>query len=315
MRRNTPTVAATISSTTSRSLAPWALAAMAGLLSLAVACSSGSGKNQEGGSGQSEKVEEGNGGGEGSNTSGEGTEPEPVKPDLYTFQVVAEYDHDKLAFTQGLFFHNGFLYESTGRNGTSTMRKVELETGQVLEPKVRLPFDEFGEGACLHQGRVYQITWKQGRGYVYDPETLQELYQFNYPGEGWGLTSNGADLFMSDGSAYIRRFRLDGDRFQLINRLRVTDGEERISNLNELEWVGGEIWANIWKDDRIARIDPETGDVVGWLEMTGLQPTPPSPPFNPENVLNGIAYDSDTGRIFVTGKLWPKLYEIQQVRR
>ena len=241
--------------------------------------------------------------------------PGPVEPENFGFQVVAEYNHMRTSFTQGLFFHDGFLYESTGRNGTSSMRKVELEAGVPVGDVRELPYDEFGEGACLHQGRVYQLTWKKGKGYVYEPENLEPLFEFSYPGEGWGITSNGADLYMSDGSAYLRRFRVDGPNFELAGRLRVTAGDELVMNLNELEWVGGEIWANVWKDDRIARIDPETGNVLGWIDMAGLCPDPPSPSVSPENVLNGIAYDAETGRIWVTGKLWSKLYEIRQVPR
>lgn len=239
----------------------------------------------------------------------------PVAPENFGFQVVAEYPHMRTSFTQGLFFHDGHLYESTGRNGTSSMRKVDMETGVPVGEVRQLPYDEFGEGACLHQGRVYQLTWKKGKGYVYDPENLEPLFEFRYPGEGWGITSNGADLYMSDGSAYLRRFRVDGPNFELVGRLRVAAGDELVVNLNELEWVGGEIWANVWKDERIARIDPETGNVVGWIDMTGLCPDPPSPRVSPENVLNGIAYDAETGRIWVTGKLWSKLYEVRQVPR
>ncbi len=237
----------------------------------------------------------------------------PAEPEKFGFQVVAEYPHMRTSFTQGLFFHDGHLYESTGRNGTSSMRKVDLETGVPVGDVRSLPYDEFGEGACLHQGRVYQLTWKKGKGYVYEPQSLEPLFEFRYPGEGWGLTSNGADLFMSDGSAYLRRFRVDGPNFELVGRLRVTSVNELVQNLNELEWIGGEIWANVWKDERIARIDPDTGNVVGWIDMTGLRPDPPNPRSSPENVLNGIAYDAATGRIWVTGKLWTKLYEVRQV--
>ncbi|MHC4376610.1 MAG: glutaminyl-peptide cyclotransferase [Planctomycetota bacterium] len=301
---------------------PWllGLALMAGGLWLGLEGCSTNSSDAGNGSGTTSGTQEANAN-EGQATAEQQSEaatqapPAPVEPENFGFQVVAEYPHMRTSFTQGLFFYNGHLYESTGRNGTSSMRKVAMEPGLPVGDVRQLPYDEFGEGACLHQGRVYQLTWKKGKGYVYDPENLEPLFEFSYPGEGWGITSNGADLYMSDGSAYLRRFRVDGPNFELAGRLRVTDGDELVLNLNELEWVGGEIWANVWKDERIARIDPETGNVVGWIDMEGLRPDPPSPRVSPENVLNGIAYDAETGRIWVTGKLWTKLYEIRQVPR
>ena len=311
------------STTRSDSRAPWPLGLLLTASSLGLAAAGCSTNNSDATTGS------GGGGGTQKNSAAEGqtTAPEPspeasseqpagpVEPENFGFQVVSEYPHMRTSFTQGLFFHDGYLYESTGRNGTSSMRKVDMTTGLPVGDVRQLPYDEFGEGACLHQGRVYQLTWKKGKGYVYDPESLETLFEFSYPGEGWGITSNGADLFMSDGSAYLRRFRVDGPNFELTGRLRVTAGDELVLNLNELEWVGGEIWANVWKDERIARIDPETGNVLGWIDMTGLRPDPPSPRVSPENVLNGIAYDAQTQRIWVTGKLWTQLYEIRQVPR
>jgi glutaminyl-peptide cyclotransferase len=228
----------------------------------------------------------------------------------YTFQVVHAYAHDPEAFTQGLFYHNGFLYEGTGLNGRSSLRKVKLETGAVLN-KVDLPPALFGEGIALVRGDIYQLTWQSQVGFVYKLEDFQFQRQFTYPGEGWGLTTNGSELFLSDGTAELRV--LDPQTFKEKRRIQVRDRDTPVDQINELEWVEGEIYANIWQTNRIARIAPQTGKVVGWIDLTGLL----SPMYHLEEgaVLNGIAYDALGKRLFVTGKLWPKLFEIRLVRK
>ena len=228
----------------------------------------------------------------------------------YTFQVVHAYPHDAEAFTQGLFIHDGFLYEGTGLNGRSSLRKVNLETGAVVR-KVELPAELFGEGIALVGGEIYQLTWQSQVGFVYSLGDFKLVRQFTYPGEGWGLTTNGSELFLSDGTAEIRV--LDPQSMKEKRRIKVHDGDTPIDQLNELEWVDGEIYANIWQTNRISRISPQTGKVLGWIDLTGLL----SPMYHLEEgaVLNGIAYDAKTRRLFVTGKLWPRLFEIRVVRK
>lgn len=220
-------------------------------------------------------------------------------------EVKAAFPHDPQAFTQGLEYHDGFLFESTGLHGHSTLRKVELSTGRVIQ-SVPLPREYFGEGITLWQSKIVQLTWDTGVGFVYDRDTFRRLATFQYPGEGWGLTHDATHLIMSDGTASLRF--LDPATFAEVRRLTVTDGGMPVTNLNELEWVDGEIYANIWQTDFIARISPSTGRVVGWLDLRGL--LTPAEQSGGADVLNGIAYDAASRRLFVTGKLWPKLFEI-----
>jgi glutamine cyclotransferase len=206
--------------------------------------------------------------------------------------------------------HGGFLYEGTGRNGQSSLRKVRLETGEVVH-QVNLGPEFFGEGITIVKDKVYQLTWKSGVGLVYDLNSFRLLQKFSYPGEGWGLATDGRELFLSDGTSEIRV--LDPENFQEKRRLKVHDGTTRVDQLNELEFVEGQIFANVWHSDRIARISPQTGNVVGWIDLTGLL----SPVYRLESeaVLNGIAYDALRKRLFVTGKLWPNVFEIRVVPR
>lgn len=236
--------------------------------------------------------------------------PDTTPPPVFGYRVVQEFPHDPRAFTQGLFFHEGFLYESTGLRGESTLRRVALETGEVLEQRELLA-QFFGEGAALAGDFIYQLTWQAGIGFVYTREPFRLVREFRYPGEGWGLTFDGEHLVMSDGSDSLRF--LDPDTLRQVRLLNVTAAGERLPQLNELEWIDGEIWANIWTENRIARIRPDTGQVTGFVDLTGIL----SPAFRfryPEiDVLNGIAWDPGNGRIFVTGKKWPRLFEIELV--
>ena len=225
----------------------------------------------------------------------------------YTYEVVNTFPHDPAAFTQGLVFYQGALYESTGLNGASSLRKVELETGRVLK-KLDIPAQYFAEGLALFNGRLLQLTWQNQVGFVYDQESFQQLSTFNYTGEGWGLAHDGQSLILSDGSSRIRF--LDPNSFQVQRALNVTDRGQAVFRLNELEYVNGEIFANVWFTDRIARINPQSGVVTGWVELTGLL-APQDTNNGRADVLNGIAYDAAADRLFVTGKLWPKLFEIR----
>jgi len=233
-----------------------------------------------------------------------------VRPPEYGFKVVHVFPHDPAAFTQGLAYRGGFLYEGTGLKGQSSLRKVRLETGEVVQ-RVDLAPEFFGEGITFMGNRIVQLTWQSQTGFVYDAADFRLLRQFSYPGEGWGLASSGNELFMSDGTAEIRV--LDGNTLREKRRLKVHDGNTPVTELNELEFVEGQLFANVWMTDRIARISPQTGKVVGWVDLKGLL----GPMFTPEEgaVLNGIAYDAQGKRLFVTGKLWPRLFEIQLVRK
>lgn len=242
-------------------------------------------------------------------TADAGTDTTEEVP-LYTFEIVAQYPHDSRAWTQGLVLEDGVLYEGTGRKGQSTLREVDLATGQVLRG-VRLPDDLFGEGITLYGGKIYQLTWREHVGIIYDSETFDVLHTFTYPTEGWGLTHDGQQLIMSDGSN-ILYFR-DPDTLEVTRTLAVSGPQGPVAPLNELEYVEGEIYANVWLTDHIARIDPATGNVVGWIDLTGLLDRDNLAA--PADVLNGIAYDDENDRLFVTGKLWPALFEIELVPR
>ena len=228
------------------------------------------------------------------------------RPPEYTFKIVRDYPHDPAAFTQGLVYRDGFLYEGTGLNGRSSLRKVRLETGEVVQ-HVDLPGEFFGEGIAIVKNKVIQLTWQSHVGFVYNLSDFKLLRQFSYPGEGWGLTSRGNEIFMSDGTAEIRV--LDAATFKEKRRFTVRDGAAPIDQLNELEFVDGELFANIWQTDRIARISPKDGRLLGWIDLTGIL----SPMFKLDNeaVLNGIAYDAEHDRLFVTGKEWPSVFEIR----
>jgi glutamine cyclotransferase len=226
---------------------------------------------------------------------------------VYGYEVKHSYPHDPQAFTQGLLFRNGILYESTGLNGRSSVRKVALETGKVLL-KTDIPQQYFGEGITAVGNLIIGLTWTSQTGFVFDSETLQLKQTFSYPGEGWALATDGERIYMSDGTAYIRV--LDPKTMQQTRRIRVTADGEPVTQINALEWVDGQIYANIWQTDKIARIDPFSGRVVGWIDLAGLA-AKAGIESGSDNVLNGIAYDSAKRRLFVTGKLWPKLFEIE----
>jgi glutamine cyclotransferase len=235
-----------------------------------------------------------------------GKDPVPI----YGYEVVHAWAHDPGAYTQGLLFQDGKLLESTGQVGHSSLRRVEIETGRLLQRiDVNPPY--FAEGITLLKGKIYQLTWQHQVGFIYDAWTFQKLGEFHYAGEGWGLANDGQSLILSDGSNRIRF--LDPANFEVRKTIAVVDGRSAINELNELEYVQGEIYANIWHADRIARINPRTGSVVGWIDLTGLIAR--NEVNDEEAVLNGIAYDETNGRLFVTGKLWPKLFEIRLTRK
>ncbi|WP_020654372.1 glutaminyl-peptide cyclotransferase [Massilia niastensis] len=229
---------------------------------------------------------------------------------VYGFVVKNTYPHDPQAFTQGLFFRDGFLYESTGLNGRSSIRKVELKTGKVVQKK-DLPSDVFGEGAAAVGNQIVGLTWTSQVGYVFDMKSFNLKQRFQYEGEGWGLASDARHLYMSDGSSFIRI--LDPKTMKELRRIQVTADGRPIQQLNELEVVEGELYSNIWGTDVIARIDPGSGKVVGWINLAGLLPPDQRGTSLVDAVLNGIAWDGKGRRLFVTGKLWPKLFEIELV--
>ncbi len=226
--------------------------------------------------------------------------------DPWQVEVVAEYPHDPAAFTQGLAISSGRLYESTGRYGASSIREVDIETGQV-ERMGALNGRLFGEGLTIRGDRAYQLTWQSGLGIVYDVSTFEILETFRYDGEGWGLTHDDTHLILSDGTAVLRFF--DPESYQQVRRLTVREGDAELGRLNELEYVHGEIWANVWYEDRIARISPADGRVLGWIDLADLYPSWQRG--SRDEVLNGIAFDAAAERLFVTGKNWPKLFEIR----
>ncbi len=232
---------------------------------------------------------------------------EPVPP-VYGYEVVEVYPHDPAAFCQGLTIEDGVLYEGTGRYGQSSLRKVDLKTGKVLSI-FRLNPKLFGEGIAISGDTIVQLTWQNRVGFVFDKQSLKHQQSFRYTGEGWGITYDGKQLIISDGSATLRL--LDPKTFKVVKRITVRDRGKQVEHLNELEYVEGEIFANVWGSDHLVRIEPETGKVVGWIDLRGLLKWQERP--GAEAVLNGIAYDQKTKRLFVTGKLWPKLFEIRLV--
>jgi glutamine cyclotransferase len=226
------------------------------------------------------------------------------------YRVVKVYPHDPAAYTQGLIYRDGFLFESTGISGRSSLRKVELETGEVVQQR---PVDaaHFAEGLVDWKGQLVQLTWQSNVAFVYDLASFAPRRTFNYSGEGWGLTRDEQRLILSDGTDQLRFF--DPDTFRETGHVTVTDGQARIRDLNELEYIRGEVYANVWHTDRIARISPETGRVVRWIDLQGLMSSGFRLEF--EAVLNGIAHDAERNRLFVTGKLWPRLFEIEIIPR
>ncbi|PXF42809.1 Glutaminyl-peptide cyclotransferase [Gracilariopsis chorda] len=235
-------------------------------------------------------------------------------------RVVAEYDHDHKAFTQGLIWCDGHLYESTGLQGASTIRKVELASGKVVEYH-ELHQKEFGEGLALvgpHNSRLLQVLWKAGRGYVYDRSNLLPLFQFSYDGDAWGLASLPEDrnvIFLSNGTSTVKVFYLDGTKLEYKRQFTVFDGLKEVGLLNELEVIGTELWANVWMSDFIARIDLHTGKVNSWVDVREILHKSSIPNGHTVDVLNGIAYDEHSSSIYITGKHWPKLFSIQLTDR
>lgn len=225
---------------------------------------------------------------------------------VYSYRIVASYPHDPKAFTQGLQYLNGNLYEGTGLNGFSSVRRVDLATGRVLKTQAVSGL-YFGEGITVLGSKLYELTWQSGVAFVYDAATFAQTGTFHYRGEGWGLTSDGKRLILSDGTPALRF--IDPATFNETGHITVMDGQRAIPRLNEIEFIEGEIWANVWETDLIARIDARTGKVNSWIDMSGLLKASERTPET--DVLNGIAYDPQRKRIFVTGKKWPKLFEIQ----
>jgi len=233
------------------------------------------------------------------------TPPEPPAPKHYNYEVVATYPHDPGAFTQGLVFLNNRLFESTGLNGQSTLREDNLETGKVLR-QVTVPAEYFAEGLAIIGNKAYQLTWQNHKGFVYDLETFKLEKEFYYDGEGWGLATDGKSLILSDGTSQIRF--LDPATFKVQRTITVTLRGHGLKDLNELEYIKGEIYANVWQTPAVVRIDPATGYVTGMIDFSGL--LKPSDVQPDTDVLNGIAYDAAHDRLFVTGKKWPKLFEV-----
>jgi glutamine cyclotransferase len=227
---------------------------------------------------------------------------------LFGYRVVHEYAHDPGAYCQGLLIRDGRMFESTGQYGGSSLREVELATGKVLRT-VTLPREIFAEGLAAWADTLIQLTWKSHQAFVYTTADFKRQKTYTYAGEGWGLAANERELVMSDGTNQIRF--LDPSDFHELRRIDVTSSGVPLRELNELEWVKGEILANVWRTDMIARIDPKSGAVIGWIDLTGICKERPTG--EPDAVLNGIAYDQKNDRLFVTGKYWPKLYEIQLV--
>ena len=227
---------------------------------------------------------------------------------ILNIKIVNIFPHDPESFTEGLTYHKRYLLESTGLNGKSSLRKIEIKSGKIIQ-EIKLADEFFGEGMTIIDNKIYQLTWQNNTGFIYNLPDLQKIGEFHYQGEGWGLTTDGKNLWMSDGSAVITC--REPVSFKIIRKINVHDENSPVKNLNELEFVRGEIWANIFMEDIIIRIAPQTGKVLGWIDLSML----PSmlPPMERRDVLNGIAYDKENDRIFVTGKFWPKLFEIKLI--
>ncbi|MBD3169538.1 MAG: glutaminyl-peptide cyclotransferase [candidate division Zixibacteria bacterium] len=238
---------------------------------------------------------------------------ESKKPPIpsFTYGIVNIYPHSADAFTQGLTIYDGILYEGTGQYGKSALRVVNLETGEIIEER-RLPDSLFGEGIAVYNDKIVQLTWQSNTGFVYDRETLELIRQFSYPTEGWGITYDydRDQLIMSDGRSCL--YFLDPETFEQIDKVKVIADGSDVYGLNELEYINGEIFANLWPSFRAARIDPLTGEVTGWIYLSGLASHARGS--GEQDVLNGIAYDRDANRLFVTGKLWNKIFEIELIR-
>ncbi len=233
----------------------------------------------------------------------------PGPPANYTYRIINIYPHDPEAFTQGMVWDRGTVFEGTGLNNTyggiSTLRRVDLETGQVLQ-SINLPEEYFGEGIVVWEDTIIQLTWQNNVGFVYDKTSFELLREFSYPTEGWGITHDGEKLIVSDGTSNL--YFWDPETLAEIGRVAVHDNGP-VHRLNELEYINGEVWANVWLTDLIVRIDPADGHVTGWIDLSGLLDNVELP--RPPDVLNGIMYDAENGRLFVTGKFWPALFEIE----
>lgn len=226
---------------------------------------------------------------------------------VYKCKIINNYPHDRNAFTQGLVFENNHLYEGTGLYGHSSLRKIQLETGTILQVR-NLSDQYFGEGITLYQNKIIQLTWKNNVGFVYDKDDLHKLQEFHYPSEGWGITYDGEHLILSDGTSKLHF--IDPETFEEVRQIHVFSNEGPVKHLNELEYVKGDIYANVWQTNLIALISPATGQVTGWIDVTELQNLENN---NPTSIPNGIAYDHENDRLFVTGKLWSKIFEIELV--
>ncbi|MDA2919808.1 glutaminyl-peptide cyclotransferase [Desulfobacterota bacterium AH_259_B03_O07] len=228
---------------------------------------------------------------------------------VFRYKIVNSFPHDPEASTQGLVYEDGVLYEGTGLRGRSSLRKVELETGYILQNH-DLPEKYFGEGLTIFDDKIIQLTWRSRVGFVYDKKSFKLVKKFNYSTEGWGLTHDGKSLIMSDGTDNL--YFLDPETFEEIKRVKVFDKNGPVNRLNELEYVKGEILANVWLSNRIARISPENGEILGWIDLKGILGKVDGK--KNAKVLNGIAFDEENDRLFVTGKLWPKIFEIKLVK-
>ena len=229
-----------------------------------------------------------------------------TSPISYTYEVINVYPHDSNAFTQGLAIDEGVMYEGTGLTGESSLRRVDLETGDVLQI-YELPSNLFGEGITVFDDKIIQLTWQSQIGFVYDKSSFDLLQNFSYSTQGWGITTDGTRLIMSDGSANL--YFLNPETFEKTGQVEVHDGNTSVTKLNELEYINGEVYANVWLTNKIAIINPNTGQVTGWIDLTGIY----TPTGDSNNVLNGIAYDSANNRLFVTGKRWSQLFEIKLI--